>query len=136
MHSTLVPNKPKIRDGFQPWSSNELALVLFKFRQFPKVASIWRRHIDQLRPRYPSTEDDEPGENYTFVTDNAPNSEQNNNAPESSTQAEPESSIQVSTNSLPHIPVYGPSNPRRSTRTRKQKTFYGCLKKQKKKKKA
>ena len=24
--------------------------------------SIWRRHIDQLRPRYPSTEDDEPGE--------------------------------------------------------------------------
>ena len=38
-HSTLVLNKPKIGDGFQPWSLNELALVLFKFGQFPKVAS-------------------------------------------------------------------------------------------------
>ena len=43
--------------------------------------SIWRHHIDQLRPRYPSTEDDEQGEDYTFDTDNTPNSEQNNNAP-------------------------------------------------------
>ena len=50
--------------------------------------SIWRRHIDQLRPRYSSTEDDEPGEDYTFDIDNTPNSEQNNNAPESSTQDE------------------------------------------------
>ena len=88
--------------------------------------SIWRRHIDQLRPRYPSTEDDEPSENYTFDSDNTPNSEQINNAPESSTQDEPESSAQESTNTLSHSPVYGPSNPRRSTRARKQRTFYGC----------
>ena len=67
--------------------------------------SLWQRHIDQLRPRYPSTEDDKPGEDYTFDTDNTPNSEQNNNAPESSTQDELESSIQVSTNTLPHSPV-------------------------------
>ena len=64
-HSTLVLNKPKIRDGFQPWSLNELALVQFTVPQ----GSIWRRHIDQLRPRYFSTEDDEPGEDYTFDTD-------------------------------------------------------------------
>ena len=38
-HSTLDLNKPRIRDGFQLWSLNELALVLFKFEQFPKVAS-------------------------------------------------------------------------------------------------
>ena len=88
--------------------------------------SIWRRHNDQLRPRYPSTEDDEPGEDYTFDTDSTLNSEQNNNAPESSTQDETESSIQISTNTLPHSPVYGPSNPRRSTRARKQRTFFGC----------
>ena len=29
--------------------------------------SIWRRHIDQLRPRYPLTEDDEPGEDYILT---------------------------------------------------------------------
>ena len=62
--------------------------------------SIWRRHIDQLRPRYPSNEDDEPGEDYTFDTDNTPNSERNNNAPESSIQDEPASSVQESTNTL------------------------------------
>ena len=33
------PKQTKDRDGFQPWSSNQLALVLFKFEQFPKVAS-------------------------------------------------------------------------------------------------
>ena len=74
--------------------------------------SIWRRHIDQLQPRYPST-------------DNTPNSEQIDIAPEPSTQDEPESSVQESTNTLPHSPVYYPSNPRRSTRARKQRTFYG-----------
>ena len=88
--------------------------------------SIWRRQIDQLRPRYPSIEDDEPGLDYTFDTDNTPNSEQNNNASESSTQNEPESLVQESTNTLPHSPFYGPSNPRRSKRVRKQRTFYGC----------
>ena len=88
--------------------------------------SIWRRHIDQLRQRYPSTEDDEPGKDYTFDSDNTPNAEQINNASESSTQDEQESSAQEFTNTLPHSPVYGPSNPRRSTRARKQRTFYGC----------
>ena len=32
--------------------------------------SIWRRHVDQLRPRFLSTEDDEPGEDYTLDSDN------------------------------------------------------------------
>ena len=87
---------------------------------------IWRRHIDQLRPRFPSNEDDEPGEDYTFDSDHTPNSEEINDAPEPFPQDEPVSSVQVSTNTLPHSPVYGPSNPRRSTMARKQRTFYGC----------
>ena len=87
--------------------------------------SIWRRHIDQLRPRFPSTEDDEPGEDYTLDSDNTPNSEQNNNAPKCSTQDEPESLVQESKKTLPHSPVYGPSNPPQSTRARKQRIFYG-----------
>ena len=88
--------------------------------------SIWRHHIDQLRPEYPSTEDDEPSEDYSFDPDNTPKSEQIDNAPEPSTQDEQESSIQVFTNTSPHSLVYGPSNPRRSTRAPKQRTFNGC----------
>ena len=108
------PNQPKIRDGFQPWSSNELALVLFKFGQFPKVASgdvtLINFDHDFLQPKMINLARTTPF----------------NDAPETSTQDEPESSVHVSTNTLAHSPVYGPSNPRLSARARKQRTFYGC----------
>ena len=93
-------------------------------RTFPQD-SIWRRHIDQLPLRYSWTKDDEPREDCSFETDNTPNSEQNNNAPGSSTQNESESSVQESMNTLPHLPVYGPFNTRRSKKALKQRRFYG-----------
>ena len=101
LHFTLVLNKPKTRDGFKLWLPNELLFVLLKFGQFLKVAS-----GDVTRPPYPSTKDDEPGKNKTFDTENTPNSGQSNNASKSSTQDETEFSVQESTTTLPHSPIY------------------------------
>ena len=75
-------------------------------RAVPKCGS-WRRHSDELRPRRSLAEDDEPSKGYSFKIGTPPNAEQNNNQSESSTQDAPESSVQESTNTLAHSPVYG-----------------------------
>lgn len=88
---------------------------------------IWRRHIDQLRPRHTSAEDAEPGEEFSFDT---PNSEEDDSQSTESIQQpeEPTSStLQPSVTVSPQSPPYGPENLRRSTRTRKPRQFYGCV---------
>lgn len=84
---------------------------------------VWRRHIDQLRPRYASTEDDEPGDEYSFApsASEVPDSDEQSADTTTSTTSQP--SIEVP----PQSPAYGPGNPRRSQRTRKQRQFYGCV---------
>ena len=76
---------------------------------------VWRRHLEQLRPRYYSQEDTEPGEEpaYTNTTERLPD-----------ISAEPATSTQTRTYRNPREPTptddnYGPSNPRRSRRHKK-----------------
>jgi hypothetical protein len=74
---------------------------------------IWRRHWEQLRPRYSSAEDLEPGDVPT--TPSGPDT--------TSPVAEPPSAIptppRMPRSNLPTPPEYGPGNPRRSQRQRK-----------------
>lgn len=71
---------------------------------------VWRRHIEQLRPRYTSEEDNEPGEDLSFK----------------STAPDPAETKQSPRRGKVHqhkkrgaSPEYGPGNPRRSKRERK-----------------
>ena len=88
-------------------------------RVFPK-GLIWRRHIEQLRPRYGAQEDVDPGENPT-VSQYSP---QPAVLPEEPIQRMPQDQSVAETQPKktyrnPRSPIgdeYGPSNPRRSQR--------------------
>ena len=77
---------------------------------------VWRRHWEQLQPRYSSAEDSEPGDSINFATCEPPDHPME--LPEISRQ-------DVRQDNIP-TPEYGPQNPRRSTRTRKPKTPFCC----------
>ena len=82
--------------------------------------AIWRRHMEQLRPRYSSWDDDSET---TVTTDAAepaaePDRDDNMEAAQSEEQAEMDPEI-------PDTPAYGPGNPRRSMRTRRPVQRYG-----------
>jgi hypothetical protein len=74
----------------------------------------WRRHIEQLKPRYPNDEDDEPGENY--------NGNQDSSTEDNETlELQPPPIEQPRAHRNPRWPTgseYGPENPRRSERLR------------------
>ena len=100
-------------------------------RVFPKGGT-WRRHIEQLRPRYGANEDTDPGEpptsSPTLETANQP-SEDTAQSEEGAKAATPELPIPSLPQGLPmkstrnpRMPTgteYGPGNPRRSVRCHK-----------------
>ena len=103
-------------------------------RVFPKGGT-WRRHIEQLRPRYGAHEDADPGElptsSSTLETANQPSevdldtaqSEEGAKAtvPELQIPLLPQDLPKTSTRNprLPNGTEYGPGNPRRSARLHK-----------------
>ena len=75
---------------------------------------IWRRHIDQLRPRYP--EDDKPGDEYSFTA--SPDSA--DDIPDDSISIQ-QPEISPSVSSPPQSPAYGP---KRSKTTRRPREMF------------
>ncbi|XP_062521210.1 uncharacterized protein K02A2.6-like [Corticium candelabrum] len=74
---------------------------------------IWRRHIEQLRPRYGVEEDTDPGTDPGDLI----------HVPSPTLQPDVETNSQEC---QPSAPQYGPGNPRRSTRIRKPKKVWNC----------
>ena len=95
-------------------------------RVYPK-GLMWQRHVEQLRPRYVSDEDVEPGETPTSLVKRGHHS--NGGAEEASSQMKDKESSNAETSAKrkrrnPGIPTgnkYGPDRPRRSRRTNKPK---------------
>ena len=95
-------------------------------RVYPR-GPIWRRFVEQLRPRYISEEDMEPGETPTSSVERRHLT--NGRAEEVSPQTKDKESSNAETTVQrkrrnPRMPTgneYGPDMPRRSTRTRKPK---------------
>ena len=73
----------------------------------------WRRHLDQLRPRWSTSEDQEPGEDVPPPSETV--TEQQDSEVDSGARTETPASSEA----------YGPGNPRRSTRTRKKPDRFG-----------
>lgn len=93
-------------------------------RVYPR-GPIWRRHVEQLRPRYISEEDMEPGETPSSSVERGHLA--NGGAEEASPEKKDEESSNAETTVQrkrrnPRMPTgneYGPDRPRRSTRTKK-----------------
>ena len=80
----------------------------------------WRRHLDQLRPRYGSDQDDDPCEIPTSVLSTE-------TLPAGTDHASSSSSMNQRNN--PRLPTgdeYGRYNPRRSARTKRPPKKYCC----------
>ena len=80
-------------------------------RVFPRGPT-WRRHVEQLQPRYTSEEDAEPGEDLEASNRNREEAASTAKVPDGESTT-PEAEIDRSR------PEYGPERPRRSTRKRK-----------------
>ncbi|KAK7091479.1 hypothetical protein V1264_009152 [Littorina saxatilis] len=74
---------------------------------------VWRRHWEQLQPRYTTEEDNEPGEEVDTV------SELVTDHPMEILETVPQTRRQTKPKGTPSVPEYGPDNLRRSKRTRK-----------------
>ena len=81
---------------------------------------VWRRHWEQLQPRYVTDEDNEPGD----VVDNV--SELMTDPPMEIPGTAPQIQRHSRPKTVPPVPEYGPDNPRRSKRTRKLNQRYCC----------
>lgn len=74
---------------------------------------VWRRHWEQLQPRYATEEDKEPGEAVDIASDLT------SDHPMEIFEDEPQTMRQTVPKAVPSVPEYGPDNPRRSGRNRK-----------------
>ena len=81
---------------------------------------VWRRHWEQLQPRYVTDEDNEPGD----VVDNV--SELSTDHPMEVPGTVPQTQRHSRPKTVPPVPEYGPDNPRRLRRTRKPNQRYCC----------
>ena len=81
---------------------------------------VWRRHWEQLQPRYVTDEDNEPGD----VVDNV--SELSTDHPMEVLGTAPQIQRHSRPKTVPPVPEYGPDNPRRFRRTRKPNQRYCC----------
>ena len=81
---------------------------------------IWRRHLDQLRPRYGADQDSDPGDTYVPSTTVGPEP----TLPDIQRHSEPASKAPKTPKSrrIPSPPPYGPDAPRRSERLKKKAT--------------
>lgn len=80
---------------------------------------IWRRHLEQLRPRYGVNEDADPGMDTSEIIHPSPPAIPQPNEDADNTKT---TDAQVH----PSPPQYGPDKPRRSTRVRKRKVVWDC----------
>ena len=91
-------------------------------RVLPKGPT-WRRHIDQLRPRWSSLEDNSVGDDFNTsqsqMEGDLNNAKGTNKEIATSQMQDTQESENVGTNS------YGPENPRRSKRAQKKPDFFG-----------
>lgn len=90
---------------------------------FPRGPT-WRRHVDQLRPRYGVEEDDDPGETLASTTQSPDPDEQMGNG------SAPRLAQRLVKKRNPRLPTptdhqYGPGNPRRSERLKQRTTKDG-----------
>ena len=83
----------------------------------------WRRHIDQLRPRWSSVEDNNVGDDFDIgqgqIEDDFNSAKSANSEIATSPMQDTQDPENVVTNS------YGPENPRKSKRAQKMPDFYG-----------
>ena len=83
----------------------------------------WRRHIDQLRPRWSSLEDNNVGDDLNTSQSQMEGDLSNANGTSceiaTSQMQDTQESENVGTN------LYGPENPRRSKRAQKKPDFFG-----------
>jgi transposase InsO family protein len=97
-----------------------------KIRVVPR-GPVWRRHIEQLQPRFGVSEDADPGDEVNKAKPTSPETQDQFSA--STTTAAPLQASKKRRN--PRKPVgdeYGPDNPRRSARQRKPPEKYCCKK--------
>ena len=80
----------------------------------------WRRHFDQLRPHFVSTEDTEPSDNHKLSNENS----ENNSLTSSLNQPNNNSTTYINPR-LPTDNQFSYLNTRQSSRTRKQPIRYG-----------
>ena len=78
-------------------------------RAHPRGA-IWRRHLEQLRPRYGMEHDSDPGVDISSTE-------------QSRVQSPSPVVMQQQNPRMPQVDEYGPHNPRRSQRARKPRQF-------------
>ena len=94
------------------------AIVSINVRVIPR-GTTWRRHLDQLRPRYGSDQDDDACEIPTTLLSTE-------TLPARTVHASSSSSNQRNNPRLPTGDEYGLHNPRRSARTKRLPTKYCC----------
>lgn len=78
---------------------------------------VWRRHVEQLQPRYVSEDDTDPGD--WFLTDHPMELEAMKD-----TSQQQETRVQKPPRFRSNLPCYGPENPRRSRRTPKPRVNF------------
>ena len=75
--------------------------------------AIWRRHLEQLRPRYGTEHDNDPGEDFVDIS----------STEQPRVQSPGPVVMQRRNPRMPQGDEYGPHNPRRSHRARKLRQF-------------
>ena len=119
MRCTMDLAETNILVGYLRSSKKSLGTRCFNV----KVVShgpVWRRHWEQLQPRYVTDEDNEPGD----VVDNV--SELTTDHPMEIPGTAPQIQRHSRPRTVPPVPEYGPDNPRRSRRTCKPNQKYCC----------
>ena len=98
---------------------NSLGTHYFNAKVVPH-GPVWRRHWEQLQPRYVTDEDNKPRD----VVDNV--SKLSTDHPMEIPGTIPQTQRHSRPKTVPLIPKYGPDNPRRSRRTPKPNLGYCC----------
>ena len=94
--------------------TKRLGTRMFNVRVVPN-GPVWRRHLDQLQPRYASDDDEDPGD--------VPSSQEHSDHSSENEQISPQPEA-VPSPQRPAPEEYTRQNPRRSTRRRKPPDYY------------
>ena len=111
-------SRDKDHDGYLLWSPKYVELALSVSESTQELRPIWRRHVEQLRPRYVSEEDVEPGETPTSSGDIFQMVEWRKLLHRRKTESSNAETTVQRKRQNPRMPTgneYGPDRPRRST---------------------
>ena len=103
----------------------------FNVKVFPN-GPVWRRHIEQLRPRYSTPEDEDPGDDpATLFPKRNATAKESHSSTDTDNDVKPQTDVGPSTSTMKDeapvdLPEYGPHNPRRSGRMRKPPRRFCC----------